>query len=368
MAFSDEHLYSIALRRCHLIGDVNFRKLVTAYGSAESVWKENKKHLKKIAGMSLKSLSEIGRGDFISEAEKELEFCHRNNIKINLHHLEGPPYFLEDCADAPSVLFIKGTLPQNLHPLSIVGTRNITPYGKAFITRLLEKLSRSPYTTVSGLAYGVDTAVHRGSIEKKIPTIGVLAHGFRTLYPSKNISLAKSILENGGALVTEFSSHQKPEKENFIRRNRIVAGISRHLVVVETAKKGGSLSTVNFALGYEREVFALPGKITDPYSQGCNWLIYQNKAIALESVDTFLEDLGMGQSELFYDHPSPQSMEHLSEEQKKVYHLIKSHPKISLDEIALLSGLSSFVLLPILLELEIRQYIQSFPGKLFSTL
>lgn len=153
----------------------------------------------------------------------------------------------------------------------------MTSYGQQFIGDFLEAASSSKCISVSGLALGVDKEVHEQSIHYKIPTVAVLAHGFHMLYPSKNKKLSEKILEEGGALFTEFNSSRKPDRENFIQRNRIIAGMSPSTIVVETGFGGGSVSTAAFANDYNREVFALPGKITDPYSQGCNQLIFRIK-------------------------------------------------------------------------------------------
>ena len=365
--FSDEHLYSVALRKCNLIGDAIFRKLIDVEGSAEQVWKLPKNKITKIFGIGEKISSDIGNDDHLKFAEKELEFCVKNNIKINLRHKKELPNLLLECDDAPAILYQKGEYNEDKFPISIVGTRNITAYGKTFVEELMEELKSLEIQTVSGLALGVDAEVHQKSLDKNIPTTAVLAHGFHTLYPAKNRLLSEKILENGGALFTEFNTSQKPDRENFIQRNRIVAGLSPATVVVETAFGGGSISTVSFANSYNRDVYALPGKIIDKYSQGCNQIIAQHKAATISTVKDLIKDLGLYEpkekiGELF---PKSETKLQLTDEQEVIYNIIKENPLITLDEISEISESPTYKILPILLEIEISGYIKSFSGRQF---
>lgn len=365
----EEALYSIALRHCPLIGDVNFKKLIEKVGSAKDIWEISKVNLNKIDGIGHKTTYEIGDPKHLKFAEKEMAFCEKNNIQIKLRHLGHLPKLLNDCHDTPAIVYQKGKIDHHRKFLSIVGTRKMSYYGQAFIQELHTKLKDKNVTTVSGLALGVDAAVHEHSIKNNIPTIAVLAHGLHTLYPSKNRHLAEEILANQGALITEFNSSQKPDRENFIQRNRIVAGMSSAVVIVETAFGGGSVSTATFANSYNREVFALPGKITDKYSQGCNHLIYQNKAATISTIPNLLDQLGVNQLEgtpqLF---PKKDLSAHLTPPQKLIYTLIEKNPKIGLDELSQKTEWSTHKILPILLELEISGFIQSFSGRQFCTL
>lgn len=365
--YSEEHLYSIALRECNLIGDINFFKLINTFKSAKEVWNHAKKEYSKVDGIGRKTVSDIGNPEHLKFAEKELEFCEKNNIQINLRHLGNLPRLLKECDDAPAILYQKGTFNDSLNAVSIVGTRNITPYGKTFIEDFFEETQHSDFVSVSGLALGADKEVHEQSLHYQIPTIGVLAHGFHTFYPSKNRKLAEKILEKEGALFTEFNSSQKPDRENFIQRNRIVAGISPSTIVVETAFGGGSISTATFANNYNREVFALPGKITDKYSQGCNQLIFQNKASAISTITDLVDALGFNKpkgkiEELF---PRSEMILQLTESQELIYHSIASHPQISLDDLSAKISLPSHKILPIILELELLGKVKSFSGRQF---
>ncbi|WP_027381068.1 DNA-processing protein DprA [Chryseobacterium daeguense] len=365
--YSEEHLYAIALRECSLIGDINFYKLVRCFGSAKKAWENAKKEYSKVDGIGRKAVADIGNHKHLKFAENELQFCDKNNIKINLRHLQQLPNLLNECDDAPAILYQKGNFDHSKQKVSIVGTRNMTSYGKQFIHDFFEETKSCNYISVSGLALGIDKEVHEQSINNKIPTVAVLAHGFHVLYPSKNKKLSEKILEEGGCLLTEFNSSRKPDRENFIQRNRIVAGISPSTIVVETAFGGGSVSTATFANNYNREVFALPGKITDKQSQGCNQLIFHHKASAISTIKDLVENLGFNKAvtknpELF---PSYEIDIHLTENQELIFKTIFNNPQISLDDLAAKIGLSSHKILPVILELELLGKVKSFSGRQF---
>jgi len=363
--FSEEVLYSLALRHCPLIGDVIFRKLIREVGSAKEVWDLSKSGLKNIYGIGKKISLEIGNADHLHFAEKELQFCEKNNIKINLRHLGELPELLNQCEDAPAVLYQKGAYNPILKPVSIVGTRNITAYGKNFIHEFLEGQKGKNILTVSGLALGVDTEVHSSSLQNSLPTLAVLAHGFHTLYPSKNRKLSDQILQENGVLFTEFNSTQKPDRENFIQRNRVIAGLSPATIVVETAFGGGSMSTATFANNYNREVYALPGKITDKYSQGCNKLIFQNKAMVISTLSGLADQLGFSAEkektgELF---PFSEFTIQLPENQQNILSVLDKSKSISLDEISDKLGVPTYKILPDLLNLEISGRVKALSGR-----
>lgn len=364
---SEEYLYAIALRESSQIGDINFHKLVRTFGSAENAWKNAKKEYKNLEGIGKKTVSDIGNENHLKFAEKELEFCKKNDIQIRLKHLNEVPTLLNECIDAPSILYQKGNIDESLQKISIVGTRNMTSYGKQFIGDFFEAAKSSKYVSVSGLALGVDKEVHEQSIHYQKPTIAVLAHGFEFLYPAKNKKLSEKILQEGGILLTEFNSTRKPDRENFIQRNRIVAGLSPATIVVETAFGGGSVSTASFANDYNRDVFALPGKITDIHSQGCNQLILHNKASAISTIKDLIGMLGLNSpkekmEELF---PYSESTIQLTDNQQKNYQFIKEHPQISLDDLAQEIAVSTYKILPIILELELLGKVKSFSGRQF---
>ncbi len=362
---SEENLYSIALRHCPLIGDVIFRKLLREVGSPKEVWELSKSGLQNIFGIGRKIAIEIGHTDHLKFAEKEIAFCEKNNIKINLRHLGDLPTLLNECEDAPAILYQKGDLDFTRKAVSIVGTRNISAYGKMFIQDFLDAVKTEKFVTVSGLALGADAEVHEISIKNNIPTIGVLAHGFHTLYPSRNRKLSQKIIEENGVLLTEFNSSQKPDRENFIQRNRVIAGLSPATIVVETAFGGGSISTATFANNYNREVYALPGRIDEKYSQGCNQLIYQNKAAAISTISSLIEQLGFQEDgekmgELF---PTSEIKVLLPDHQLNILNALDRKIPFSLDDLAQKLEIPAFKILPDLLQLEILGYIKALSGR-----
>ncbi|MBK1894626.1 DNA-processing protein DprA [Chryseobacterium paridis] len=367
---SEEHLYAIALRECNLIGDINFLKLIRAFGNAKNAWEHAKKEYRKVDGLGQKVISDIGKSVHLHFAEKELKFCENNSITIRLRHLKELPSLLGECDDAPAILYQKGTYNDTLQPLSIVGTRNITPYGKQFIKDFFEEAKSSQFISISGLALGVDKEVHEQSLHRKIPTAAILAHGFHTLYPAKNKRLSDKILQENGVLFTEFNSSRKPDRENFIQRNRIIAGISPATIVVESAFGGGSISTATFANSYNRDVFALPGKITDPYSQGCNQLIFHNKAATISTIKDLITNLGFNKPKEKIEELFPDSSEtiQLSENQSIIYNYIAENPQINLDDLSQQISLPTHRILPIILELELLGKVKSFSGRQFEVI
>ena len=368
--FSEETLYAIALRHCPLIGDLIFRKLVNEAGSAKEVWELTKTGLENIYGIGRKISQEIGNPEHLKFAENELKFCEDNSIKINLRHRGDLPQLLDECEDAPAILYQKGNFDPSLKPISLVGTRNITSYGRHFVHDFLEHNKTKNIVTISGLALGVDTEVHESSLKNNIPTIAVLAHGFHTLYPSKNKKLSEKILEENGVLFTEFNSSQKPDRENFIQRNRIIAGLSPATIVVETAFGGGSISTATFANNYNREVYALPGRISDKYSQGCNHLIFQNKAAAISTINSLSEQLGFQSDNLKIGElfPTSEIKFLLPENQLAIRNILDKYTPISLDEISEKLEIPSYKILPDLLQMEISGYIKALSGRQYLAL
>jgi DNA processing protein len=247
--------------------------------------------------------------------------------------------------------------------ISIIGTRNNTDYGKQVTEKLVADLAEENVLILSGLAFGIDAIAHKSALQYNLPTVGVLAHGLDTIYPSHHKSLAKEMLQAGG-LLTEFTKNTKPDKHNFPRRNRIVAGMADATIVVETAVKGGSMITAELALNYNRDVFAFPGKTTDSKSAGCNYLIKQKHAVLLTDAQQLIETLGWqkkkakpkSQKELFIE---------LSADERTIIDILREKETIHIDELFLKSGLSSSSIAASMLSLELQNVIISLPGKMY---
>ncbi|MBO5698798.1 MAG: DNA-processing protein DprA [Bacteroidaceae bacterium] len=268
-------------------------QLYQAAGSATAVLNLSEELQKQMPTQSWEKIKRAiteGKAKAIERAETEWKFCEEKNIQMLTFNDDNYPYRLREISDAPLVLFHKGTANLNAKRIiSVVGTRKITEYGKDICRTFLPELQRRlPDTLIlSGLAYGVDICAHRICLENHLPTVGILAHGLDRIYPSLHRDTAAQMTQHGGVL-TEYMSMTTPDKGNFVRRNRIVAGMADATIVVESAEKGGALITANLAFDYARDVFAFPGRTTDKYSQGCNKLIAEQKASLITSADDFI--------------------------------------------------------------------------------
>lgn len=287
----------MALTKIRHLGVTGAHTLYSLTHSATRIM-ECRKDIRSLVPDATAHLANIMAADTVDlalkRAEEEYEYDEQHHIQRLCLDDAGYPQLLRECSDAPLVLYYLGSADLNArHIVSIVGTRHITPYGqdicRDFIAGLHEALPDT--LVVSGLAYGVDIHAHRASLAQDIPTVGVLAHGLDTIYPALHRDTAAHMVQQGG-LLTEYMSCTRPDKGNFVRRNRIVAGMAHATVVVESAEKGGSLITARLAGDYERTVCAFPGRATDPYSKGCNHLIHSLQAQAVTSVGDFLDTMG----------------------------------------------------------------------------
>ena len=280
------NLYWLAFSMIPGVGGKTARQLLDIIPNPEDLFLENKKGLEAIFGNKIKIIDAILSKSMFAQAENELKFIETHKIQLLTYADDRYPQRLRriECGDTPVVLFYKGTVDLNTQRVvSIVETRKPTDYGRQVAERLVQEMANEKILVVSGLAYGIDTCSHRAALQYRLPTVGVLGHGLDTIYPSDNRTLAKEMVANGG-LLTEFCSKTKLDPHNFPARNRIIAALSDAVIVVEAAKKGGALITAEIANGYNRDVFAIPGKINDLDSEGCNNLIKTNRANLLQSM------------------------------------------------------------------------------------
>lgn len=362
---SNQLFHTLALMRTEGIGDIFAKKLLAHFGSAEEVFAASKKDFKGISRFN-KSLAEniLNKSTF-KRAEQEILFIEKEQLKTYCFLEDNYPEKLKHCPDAPILLFASGDFElNNRKVLSIVGTRKSTHYGETFCKELLGDLASLNPIIVSGFAAGTDISAHLAALDNGLQTVGVLAHGMDRIYPAQHKRYIARMNQNGGFL-TEFWSESTPVKENFIRRNRIVAGLSEATIVIESASKGGSLITANLANDYSREVFAVPGKVTDYYSQGCNDLIRTQRANLITSAQDILYMLNWDvklkkekviQRELFLD---------LDADQKKVYEHLQAQGKDLLDMIARSCEMPVFRVASVLFDLELKGLIRPLPGKMF---
>ncbi|MEM9685464.1 MAG: DNA-processing protein DprA [Bacteroidota bacterium] len=358
-------LYVLALQHVDKVGDVIAKKLILQCGSAEAVFKEKKRHLLKIAGVGKTIVDNLRAPKHLLAAEKELEFIEQQGIAYSYFLDEYYPEHLKQCMDAPILLFSRGAI--DLHDrkiISIVGTRQVTAYGVAFCEQLVADLAPLNPIIVSGFAYGTDIAAHRAALRHNLQTVGCLAHGLNQIYPQHHKKYVPHIEKNGGFL-TDFWSTSHPERENFLKRNRIIAGISEATVVIESARKGGSLVTAAFANSYRREVFAVPGRITDTYSMGCNSLIQGQKAHLLTSAADLISVLGWEAKAKKPKSIQRQLFVSLTSEEQKIYDFLGQHDKALLDSIALHCDLPVYKVARLLLAMELKGILRPLPGKWF---
>lgn len=360
----EELLAILRLQATPKIGDILAKKLIKTIGCASQVFKENKNSLLKIDGIGTQLVSNIKNEIYLKKAEVELNYVEKTNTEYIYYLNDAYPKKLQHCIDAPILLFKDGNIDlTNPKIISIVGTRNITSYGRSFCEELINDLSTYNPIIVSGFAYGVDICAHKNAFKNELQTIGVLAHGLDEIYPKTHKEYIHETNKNGGFL-TEFWHNERPLRENFLKRNRIVAGISQATIVIESAEKGGSLVTADIANSYNKDVFAVPGKVNDIYSKGCNNLIKRNKAHLLNTAEDIITMLNWDiqkktkpiQTALFIS---------LDENEQKIHTYLQQNGKQLFDVIALDCNIPVYQLSAILMQMELKGVIKPHPGKLF---
>jgi DNA processing protein len=358
-------LYQIALTLIPNIGDVHAKALVSIYGDAQSVFKAKKKELEAIEGIGTIRANSIKAFTDFTNSEAEIKFIEKYKIAPLFITGKNYPQRLLNCYDSPVLLYYRGTADLNTSKIvSIVGTRSNSEYGKSVCEKLIEELTEQNILVVSGLAFGIDTIAHKAALKNNLQTVGVLAHGLDRIYPTQNKTLAKQMTEQGG-LLTDFISNTNPDKQNFPKRNRIVAGICDALVVMESGKKGGSLITAELANGYNKDVFAIPGKTTDTKSEGCNYLIKQNKASLITGAADLIELMNWDPKEKTTKKKQRELFIELTPDEKIIVDILQQRESIQIDELYFKSGLSSSAAATALLMLEMQNVVQSLPGKVY---
>ena len=361
--------YRIALTMAQAVGPVIARKLIEKAGSAREVFAQKKEFLVKIEGIGPRLSLSLQDPALLEQAEKEITFLERHQISALFFEDPGYPERLKQCNDRPILLYVKGE--QGLHcsrSLSVVGTRRATSYGRDVCRAIIQGLSTmvTDLVIVSGLAYGIDVIAHKAALEYGLPTLAVLGHGLSTIYPNTHRETARKIIRQG-ALVTDFHSGMGPERNNFLRRNRIIAGLADATLVVESAESGGALITADLANSYDRSILAVPGRANDLRSRGCNALIKDNLAAMVESADDVIKNLNWDEPDLPEEKRSspvnnpllkisPSPMEEI------VLQLLKAFPGTGPEKIASDSSIPIHRMLALLMELELKGWISVEPG------
>jgi DNA processing protein len=357
--------YKIALTLIPNIGDILAKRLVAYCGSAEAVFKEKKSSLEKIPGIGSAYAGSVVNHSIFDRAEEEIKFIEKNTITPLFYLDANYPKRLSHCEDSPIMLYFKGNTNLNSEKIiSIVGTREATEYGKKTCEKLIADLSIHNPIIISGLAYGIDICAHKAALENNLSTICVLAHGLDRIYPSIHKSTAQKLLENGGWL-SDFTSGTIPNRENFPRRNRIVAGMADATIVIESKVGGGSLITADIANSYNRDVFAFPGRVDDVCSEGCNNIIKQNKAALIQSAADVVYILGW---EKVKNVNAPQQKKlfiELSSDEEIIVNALKEKDSITVDDLCYASKMPMGKVSALLLTLEFSGIIKSLPGKAY---
>lgn len=363
MENKEELRFRIALSLLPGIGPVAARHLLQHCGSAEAVFREKRKALQKIQGVSYSRIQKALKSPVLDIAEAELEFIRKNRIKALWYAEEDYPQRLRHCSDAPVLLYFKGECNLNAERcVAIVGTRSSTPYGEQTTRQLVDGLIPYQPLILSGLAYGIDVCAHQAALSNELPTVGVTAHGLDRIYPPEHRTTARSMTARGGIL-TEYISGTNPDRENFPARNRIVAGMCDTVIIVEASDRGGALITADLAIGYNRDVFAIPGRTGDHFSKGCNNFIRENKAGLITSAEDLAWQMGWTQTAKSSTPRQTSLFAELSEEEKRISSILKETGQCGIDFLMMKAALSFSKLASLILQLELKGVIKSLPGK-----
>tara|TARA_B100001173_G_C16029993_1_gene566167 strand:+ start:3038 stop:4153 length:1116 start_codon:yes stop_codon:yes gene_type:complete len=363
---NQETLYRIALIQIPGIGSLYAKLLTEYFGSAKKLFGATRAELCEIPGVGKVLLStlcnRVIKKNVLLRAEKEIQFTHQHGIKIFSYSDKSYPSKLKECDDGPFLLYYKGSQALNkLKIIAVVGARKATPYGEDLTRKIISELQGQNVIIVSGLAYGIDSYAHKFSLQYHVPTVGVLGHGLDKIYPQKNREMAKQMLDKGG-LLSEFMSQTNPERENFPKRNRIIAGMADATVLIEAATKGGSLITANIANSYGRDVFAVPGRSIDVYSSGCNSLIKSNRAALIESGEDIIREMNWIKEPQVKPKESQHLFNQFTGEEDKIMKIIQKKGLVSKEQIAITLNKNVQMVSESLFNLELNGVIKALPG------
>ena len=367
----NEQIYTLALTRIPGLGLTGACQLVRTLGSASAIFQHRKELKELIPGVSDKLILALDCPEAVRRAEEELAFAEKNQIQCLTLNDASYPSRLRECEDAPLALFYRGNASLNAQKvISIVGTRHATRYGEDLCASFMKDLvNLCPDTLIiSGLAYGIDIHAHKEALQQGFPTIGVLAHGLDRIYPSAHRKTAVEMMDNGG-LLTEFMSKTNPDRQNFVKRNRIVAGMSDATIVVESATKGGALITAELAESYHRDCFAFPGRTTDIYSAGCNELIRNNRASLILSAKDFINAMGWNIVDgRFKDAIQRELFPELTEEERQIVTLLRqSNEGIQINTLVVKANIPINRMTALLFDLEMRGIVKALAGGIYKT-
>ena len=361
----EDLIYKIALTLIPGVGSVNGKSLVAYCGGVKSVFMEKKRALLKIPGIGEQTVNALTNHNVFERAEEELAYIEKNKIKCLFYLDKDYPIRLKQCHDSPIMLYYKGTADLNVPKVvAMVGTRKATEYGRDMCRKIIEGLQEHNVLIVSGLAYGIDTWSHKAAMDSKLQTVGVLGHGLDRIYPFANRSLADKMTEAGG-LLCEYMSNTVPDRENFPMRNRIIAWMSDAVIVVEAGASGGALITAEIANSYNRDVFAVPGRIGDPHSEGCNKIIKINKAALIQTAKDVSYLLGWDEAKLQKKNIQRQLFVDLTPEEELIVNTLKEKGDLDVDTLLIETALLPSKAAAILLNMEFEGILRCLPGKVY---
>ncbi len=362
-----ELLYKIALNLLPGIGPITARKLVAYLGGVKEVFSTSPTKLQKIPGIGKTIANKIIQSKALEEAEKELKIIDSQNIKVLFYLDEEYPKKLKNFDDSPIILYQKGdfSYKQKIF-LAVIGTRKPDEYGKILCEKFFKELNESGLKPViiSGLAYGIDVCAHKKALEYNMETIAILGHGLGYLYPQAHKKIAKDIIDHSGALITEYPYFKKPEPSNFVHRNRIIAALADALLVVQSAKKGGSLITAEYAMDYSTPVYTFPGRISDTKMQGCNYLIKTNRAALIENANDLIFEMNWQQVNT---QKQKTIFPSLNKEEQIIYDFLsQNNQPQNIDIIAYNTNMSVSKTLTTLFSMEMKGVVKSLPGRMYT--
>lgn len=368
---NDEILYEIALTQLKGVSLLQAKTLMDHFGSAVALWETSDDELREIGTVGETLVDVNLRGEALRRAEEEMKFIDKGNFDVIPFVSPIYPRRLKECEDAPLTLFRCGRCPLDQPKMvAMVGTRHATSYGRSMADEIVRSIAEidKNVVIVSGLAYGIDIASHRAALQYGLPTIGVVAHGLDMIYPNMHRADAAKMANGNGAVLTEFLSKTQPIGPNFLQRNRIVAGLCQAVIVVESDYRGGSLSTARLAMEYGRDVFAVPGRLSDRFSTGCNNLIAENRAGIFTTAEDFMKRMNWlpeepkqpKQPELDFDEFTD-----LSPEKKRVVELLKEHGEMQINELAAVMDLPFVELVSIMAEMAFDDIVVQKPGDMY---
>ncbi|MDE5789961.1 MAG: DNA-processing protein DprA [Muribaculaceae bacterium] len=321
-------------------------------------------------GLPYLKLEKLHREEALFKARREMEFVEKHGIRVYYLGDEDYPMLLRETIDAPVVLYQLGETDLDAqHIINIVGTRRNTSYGVSFCENFIKDLAGyfPDLVVVSGLAYGIDSLAHKGALANGLPTVAVVAHGLDTIYPAAHRDLARRIIKSGGSIITEYPSGTTPFQKRFLERNRIVAGLSELTIVVESPIKGGAMSTANMAFSYSRDVGAVPGRVSDPMSEGCNLLIRKQKASLVTSVADIIEILGWSPGGVSVKPKQRNLFPELQGEAREIYEILKfASDPMSVDGLYQKTKIHIPKLTATLTEMEFDGIIVRLPGNRYA--